>query len=359
MKAKSLLVLSMLCSLLIGLDIHAQEIEHTAWEVYVRQDIDNIGTDELQFVNLLSGEVNTTTVNGERYTPLGNYLMYFDHDNRNVMAIEPDGTITSHPFIQRGEARRIDWIVSSDHRIIAWTLTYGEANNLTTVTSVSSPAGTNQDVVLSDGPRTDGARVLPVAFSYDNSALILDSQPDGIGDLAPYRQFASLFSLSLIDGTINPLPGEPGCFCAAALRAGHFLRLAITNDFSGFDVHFYDLDTNDFNVIASPGLVNYTQGGDILISPDGRLAVYALSQVELASTENTVRTIIMLVNLETFTQEQLSQPINAYINPKRWTEDNTSILFTMSQSNGTWKIDLVNRELERIASASYIGVLEN
>src|SRR5690606_14366517 len=146
--------------------------------------------------------------------------------------------------------------------LIAWTLTYDSANGLTTVTTVSNPSGNDQNLILSDGPRTDGARILPVAFTVENSAIILDSQPDSIGDLAPYQQYASLFQLSLIDGSITPLLGEPSCFCAASLRAGQLIRLSVTSDFTGFDVNVYDLVTGEARLSQSIGLVNYTQGGD-------------------------------------------------------------------------------------------------
>lgn len=336
----------------------AQEENRTTWEIYVERGIDDSSTDRLQFINLLTGEINTLEVTGERYTVLGNSLLYFDSLNRMVMTAHPDSTTIPHPFIQLGAARRVDWIVSSDERSIAWTLTYDNDGGLTTVTTVANPNGTNQNLVLSDGPRNDGVRVFPLAFTLENSGLILDSQPDGIGDIAPYRQYANLFQLSLIDGSITPLSDELACFCAASLDAGKLMRLAITNDFSGFDVALTDFPGGDTQLISSPGLVNYTQGGNILISPDGTRAVYVLSQVEINSTELNVRTVMMLVNLETLTQTQLSQPITNYLQPLGWTEDNTAVLVSILGRNGTWKIDLFSGELRRIATNTYIGLIE-
>jgi len=357
MKFKShLLILCLI--LLFPVFVQAQDSERATWEIYVEYDVDDTGLDRVQFLNLLTGETVALDINGENYTAPGNYLLYFDRINRQVMTATPDGTTIIHPFIQMGAARRIDWVVSSDERLIAWTLTYDNDGVLTTVTSVATPQGTNQDLILSDGPRNDGVRVLPVAFTVDNSSIIMDSQPDGIGDLAPYRQYANLFQLSLLDGTITPLAGEPGCFCAASLRADKLVRLAITADFSGYDVAVYNMLTGESQTIASPGLVNYTQGGNILISPDGTRAVYALSQVEISATEPDVRTVIMLVDLENLTQTQLSQPITSYLRAMRWTEDNTAVLFTIPGRNGTWKMLLETGELERISTANYIGVIE-
>lgn len=337
-------------------NIHAQE-NRVTWEVYIEHDIDTLGTDRVQFLNLRDGDLISIAVDGERYTPFANYVLFFDRSNRAVRIVRPDGLVEAHPFIQLGAARRIDWIVSEDERLIAWTLTYDNANGLTTVTTVSNPSGSDQNLILSDGPRTDGARILPVAFTVENQAVILDSQPDSIGDLAPYRQYASLFQLSLIDGSITPLIGEPSCFCAASIRAGQLIRLSITSDFSGFNVNVYDLVSDTSQLIPSVGLVNYTQGGNILISPDGKQAIYALSQVEINSVEASVRTVIMLINLETYTQTQLSQPITSYLHMMRWTEDNTAVLVTISDRNGTWKLNLATGELSRIAESTYIGTL--
>ena len=335
--------------------VSAQEHSHTSWEVYVEHDIDLNGTDRLLFLDLLTGDTTTADVIGERYTALNDYILYFDNVNRAVMTVRPDGTISTHPFIQLYDARRVDWVLSDDNRLIAWTLTFGEANNLSTVTYIANPSGVDQRQVLSDGPRSDGARVLPVAFSLNNDALILDSQPDAIGDLAPYRQYASLFRLSLVNGEINPLPNEPECFCAATLRAGLFLRLSAIS--GGFNVRVYDMASGLSQIIDAPGLVNYTLAGDILIAPDGKMAVYSLSRVEIGSNPLKVQTVLMLVNLETMKQEQLSEPMNTYIHSIKWTEDHSAILLTMPERNGTWKLNLSAGKTEQVAKATYLGIL--
>lgn len=349
-----------LCLLLclIAFPVSAQDDSPASWEIYIERDIDDTGLDRVQFINILNGEIETVEVNGDRYTPLGNYLLYFDVTNRMVMTAHPDGNTAPHGFIQLGAARRVDWIVSSDERLIAWTLTYDNAGGITTVTTVANPNGTNQNLVLSDGPRNDGVRVFPVAFTVENSGIILDSQPDGIGDIAPYRQYASLFQLSLLDGAITPLAGTPGCFCAASLRAGKMIRLAITANFSGFDLEVYDFLSGETAVIESTGLVNYTQGGNILISPDGTRAVYALSQVNLDSNDAPVRTVLMLVNLETLTQEQIIDPVTGYLNPIGWTENNSTILVSIPDRNGTWKVDDDTGDLLRVANSTYAGLIE-
>ena len=336
---------------------YAQINDTTQWQIFIERNIDGLNTDRLQFVDVLSGDIIISDVNGERYTPLNDYLLYFDPLTRIVMTAYPDGSLIPHPFMQLGAARRIDWIIAEDQRQIAWTLTYDNVDGLTTVTTVATPVGTNQNLVLSDGPRSDGVRVFPVTFTPENAAIIMDSQPDGIGDLAPYRQYANLFQLSLIDGSITPLLGEPSCFCAASLRGNQLIRLAITNDFSGFDVSLSNLITDQADTISSSGLVNYTQGGNILIAPDGSQAVYALSQVEINANEPSVRTVMMLIDLQARTQRQLTEPITSYLEAIHWTEDNTAILVRIPDRDGTWKIDLTTGELLRIATATFIGMI--
>lgn len=345
------------CLFLLVLPTYAQS--SGAWELYLERDIDANGTDRLTFINLLNGEMTTAEVNGENFTPLSDYVLYLDPVNRAVMTARPDGTTITHPFILMGDARRVDWVLSSDRRLIAWTLTYGESNSLSTVTSIASPNGANQQLVLSDGPRSDGARVMPVAFALDNSALVIDSQPDLIGELVPYRQYAALSRLSFVDGTISAMQGEPGCFCAAALRAGQFLRLTISSQRSGFDVQVYSNRSTEARTIESLGLSDYTQGGEILIAPDGNLAVYVLSEVQLGQPDTEVQSVIVLVDLVNYTQRQLSVPISSYLKPFAWTDDDSAVLVSIPQRNGTWKISLETGELVQIAEATYLGLLEN
>ncbi len=335
------------------------QAETHLWEVYVRRDVDSAGLDRLQFLDLLGGDVATVEVFGERFTPLGSRILYFDDVNRVVMTAAPDGTVQPHPFIQLGAARRVDWIVSADQRLVAWTLTYAEPEGLRTETYIATPGGTEQQLVLTDGPRTDGVRALPVAFSADNSALIMDAHPDIIGDLAPYTQYARLFRVELATSTIELLPDDDfPCFCGAGVRAGVLLRLSVTADLRGFQLLVFGLDDGTRRIIDAYPLPNYTQAGDILISPDGTRAVYALSQIENFGTpQQRIGTIFMLVNLETMMQEPLTERITTYVHPQRWTEDLTAVLFTSPLRDGTWKVTLADGVLTNVASATWLGSL--
>jgi len=105
-------------------------------------------------------------------------------------------------------------------------------------------------------------------------------------------------------------------------------------------------------------LAGYTQAGDVVISPDGRQAVYALAQVQdFGRADQSVRTVFMLVDMELKTQTPLTQPITTFVEPHSWTEDDTAILLTSRQQDGTWKINLSDGKLTRVADATYLGTV--
>jgi hypothetical protein len=353
----ALLVLLALPGPLAAQDPPAVLPNHTL-EVFLERNSDGAGTDRLIFLDVLPGTETAVSVTGERYTLTGAGVLFFDYRQQRVMLARSDGSLREHPFIRlEGGARRVDWTVAGDGRSVAWTLTYGTPAALTTVTTLASADGAARRDILTDGPR-DGVRALPVAFSDDNTRLYMDMQPDGLGQFTAYTQYAGLFSVDTDSGAVLSLPGEPVCFCGAGLRLQRFLRLTLTPDLSGFDVRVYDLNRLTLQIIPALRLTGFTQAGDVLIAPDGTQAVYALSRVEnFGAPDQTLETVFMHVDLNALTQETLTDPITTYIHPVRWTEDNTAILFTSPQQNGTWKIDLRDRTLKKVAEVAFLGTL--
>lgn len=327
-------------------------------QVFVQQNIDGTGTDRLLFVDLLTGEQTDVTARGERYLPVGDAVLFYDASAARVRLASPDGTVRDHPFMQpTPTARRIDWQISADGDWLAWTITEGPSEALVTTTTIATIDGDRPQIALVDGPR-DGLRAMPVIFSPDATTLYMDFQPDTIGDLTPFRQYAGLFALDLATGEMTTLPGEPGCFCGAGIRAGMFIRLALTDDLSGFDVNIYDLTTGAAHTIPALTLVNFTQAGDVLIAPDGSQAIYALAQVNrFGAPDQSVRTVFVRVDLQTWTQQPLTDPITTFVRPIAWTEDNTAVLFTSPVIGGTWKINLSDGDLVKVADATLIGTL--
>jgi hypothetical protein len=336
----------------VGTDTHPLQ-------VFIQRNIDATGTDRLQFVDSLTGESRPLEVNGARYTLVQRSVMFYDAADNEVMLAMPDGEITPHPFIQPNEQmRRVDWLLSPDGTKIAWTLTDSDsANMLTTTTTIADLDGENEREILVDGPR-DGIRALPIAFSVDNRLLYMDYQPDSIADVTPFQQYAGIFSVDVESKRVVMLSGEPGCFCGAGLGAGSFLRLKLASDLNGFDVVVTDLAGQVGKTIPALRLVDYTQAGDVLISPDGKRAVYGLAQVRnFGGPNEVVQTVFVLVNLTDVTQTALTSPINQFLQPVEWTETNTAVIFTSPQADGTWKINLNDGRLNKIASATYLGTL--
>ncbi len=336
----------------------AQDTVHHTWEVYLERNVDGNNTDRLIFIDVLTGDETQVEVTGERYTPAGDKILFFDYVNQWVMTAAPDGGIRHHPFIHLdGDGRRVDWVISPDNRRIAWTQTYGTPDQLTTITQVATLEGAEINEVLRDGPK-DGIRALPVGFDVDNQVLYMDAYPDALGRFVAYAQYAGLFRVNLATREPAALPDEPACFCGAGLHAGRFLRLTLTPDLVGFDVQVHDLVSGTQQTIPAFRLNNYNQAGDILIAPDGTQAVYALSRLQNFGTpQQTVETVFMLVDLLAFTQRPLTDPITTYVHPVKWTEENTAILFTSPQLNGTWKIALADGNLDKVAQTAYVGVL--
>ncbi|MBC7809701.1 MAG: hypothetical protein H7175_01065 [Burkholderiales bacterium] len=356
----------LLCLLLLFVGFaSAQESVSDArlWQVFLQRNTDGEGSDLLVFIDMLTGNEVGLAVRGSRYTPFGRYVMFLDAVDNRVKLAAPDGRVQEHPFIQpQSGSRRIDWWVSPNAQHVAWTQTFGEnATQLTTETWVSTGTGANLRSVLADGPR-DGIRALPVAFSDDGATLYLDYQPDSISDLLPLRQFAGLFAVDLTAGTTANLPDEPGCYCGAGIGGGRLLRLTLTSDLTGYDLQVYNLADNTKTTIRALSLAGYSQAGEILISPDGTRAAYALAEVEdFGGDEETVRSAVVLVDLLAMTQTALDRPLSTFVQPVAWTEDNTAVVFAASASqaggDGTWKINFVDGRVDRIARASYLGAI--
>jgi hypothetical protein len=333
-------------------------------QVFLQRSVDITGIDRLIFVDTLTGDETEIEVYGERYTLVNHAVMFYDLARSRVMLASSDGLLREHPFIQPNiETRRVDWIISDDGSHIAWTLTNTDENGfLTTITTVATVDGDNARRVLTDGPYSDGFRALPLAFNNDMSTLYMDLHLDGLNERMPFNQYVRLFAVDLATGETQSLPGEDTqvCICGADVNAGLFVRLSLSVPQNGFNVYVYDLNGDVQHSIDALGLRGYTNAGDVLISSDGRYAVYALVQINNFGTpQQTTRTVFALVDLSTMTQAVLTSPITTIVRPVRWTEDNTAIIFTSPTQDGTWKIALNDGRLERIAAATFLGTLHN
>ena len=94
------------------------EAAKAVWQVFLQRDVGDNGADKLTFINEITGDETSVSVQGERYTLAGKQVIYFDPTVNRVMVAAPDGTVRDHPFIQMGgDARRVDWLVAPDSGI--------------------------------------------------------------------------------------------------------------------------------------------------------------------------------------------------------------------------------------------------
>ncbi|MFW5709241.1 MAG: hypothetical protein ACOCX5_03370, partial [Chloroflexota bacterium] len=263
------------------------------------------------------------------------------------------------------ESSRVDWVIAQDNSTIAWTLTGTDPQGrLQTRTTVANLDGTQARPVLTDVD-TSGSRLraLPISLVSNANSLYMDNHPDGISAFTAFDQYVGVFELDLTTGQTTLLPGEAGnsCICGADIRDTLFvrLRLRLTADSSGFEVHIYDLSNDTETVLPPVELEDFNTAGDVLIAPDGSLALYALARVEEFNTpQQFTETVFVLVDLVNMTQVRLTpNPITTYVRPVSWTEDNSAIIFTSPDETGTWKINTTDGRLERIADATYLGIM--
>ncbi len=320
---------------------------------------------ELIFLDGVSGIQRRVPVTGERFTVYQDGIMYFDVIARQVVFVRRDGVIEPHPFVQMPlTAQRIDWVIAPDHSMIAWTVTStNDQNQLTTQTFVADITGDNQRAVWSQtDTNQSGLRALPISFSPDKTTLYMDNHPDGISDFIIFKQYVAVFALDIATGRNELLTGERGssCICGAGINAGIFLRLRLNIESGHFDATLYDLIGGSQDTLNRLNLTsNYDTSGDVLIAPNGLLGVYALARVsDLNQPTQHIETMFILVDTVNRTQRALTTtPITQFVRPLAWTEDNSAIIFTSPQQNGTWKINIATGRLERIATASYIGMI--
>lgn len=346
--------IALVCFALFGGGARAQ-FDAPPTLIFLVRDVDGAGGDRLVWIDQLTGSERRIDVDGDRYTVLPGGVMYWDAARARVMFADRAGNVGEHPFIQPSVgARRIDWALSPDRSRLAWTIVEGEAGALVTTTYTARADGVDLRPLLSDGAR-DGVRVYPVGFTDDNARLILDYQPDTIGDLTPFRQYAGLFTLDLASGAGTPLPGEPACFCGAGVGGSLFVRMTTGNG-DGFAVRVASLADGASYTLPALDLPGYTQGGDVLIAPDGSRAVYALAQVTGFGTGVSGAEVVYgLIDLAARTQTTLVEPITSLLHPVAWTENNSAILFTHRERNGTWKLNLADGQLAIVAEGVYLG----
>lgn len=342
-------------------DVIQPELRPQRWDVFVRRVADSTPTQtDVIFIDLLSGEHSTIRAIGEGFTLTNGGVIFVDTSERQVKLAKADGIIRDHPFIHiNAETQGVDWAVSEDKDWIVWSVSREvEDGQLITAVWLADVAGSEIRELLVYGPR-EGVQLLPISFGASEREVFMEAHAVGSEGLSPYTRRTGLFTLALSDGELETraLPDDPTCFCAVGFGANLMLRLAPNRELNGLDVEIYDLAGGERQVIPALSRGSYREGGNILVSADGKQAVYALSQVPAADGEDEIRSLLILVDIEGGRQRIASSPIADLIRPLRFGAENRVALIAMGQSGATYKIDLEDGRLVEVADALYLGQL--
>jgi hypothetical protein len=358
-------VLSLLLALMGsgGLAVMAQG-GNSPIEVYVMREPPDAeaGMARLFFVESVSGEAVTVDARGERFTVVGEYVLYEEPETGTIFRAWPDGRTEPHPFIQpEAETERVEWVVSPDGHWVAWTLVNRVAEGfLATVTTLVRADGTESRSLLQDGPDSF-LRVMPLALT-DEGVFFFDRQPEGIGGFFFYPQYATLHHLLPGADTPERLPFEPNCFCGAGFSpdGGFFARLEQVSDEGGFDVRVWDLAAGVDVFAPSFGPPYYQMAGVPVVSSDGRRVVYSLANGLTIDSAGSGGERFMLAAVDVGAGEQrpaLETPLRQPLLPFAWAENDSAVLLYNPRQDGTWKLLVETGEVREVAAGTFLGVI--
>ncbi len=314
----------------------------------------------LSFINLLDGEMTSVEASGDNFSLTKSGVIFLDNETSTVMLAQSDGSVRAHPFIRfMPDEAHIDWVVSRDGDRIAWTIARQlDDNSFASTTWLADSDGDEIRELLVDRPRA-GIRLLPVAFREGRDQLIMEARANDAPEASPYRQRTGLFLLDFRSGDLvsRQLPGEQTCYCAYGFGTDVMLRLRPESGGGGFAAEVFSLDGGEALVIPPPLETDFTYAGNLLLSPDQSIAIYALSRVNDESDEDgAMRTLLARIDLQAAQQDIISRPIPALARPIAFSEDRSALIFTIAAGEGgAWKLRLSDGRIVKVADAAYLG----
>lgn len=337
------------------------DLSSQSWDVFIKQGAENPSETSVIFIDLLTGDSIAVVTAGDRHTLIDGAVLYFDQAEQQVKLVKPDGIIRDHPFVVLDSSDlRIDWAVSADGRRIAWAISRKSDNEqLTTTLRVADAAGTEIRDLLIYGPRS-GIRLVPLAFNETGETFYVEVHADGTADAGAYTRRSGLFALDFSADHVatSALPGDRTCFCAVGFAENVMVQLGQRGGSAGTQLEIYELGTGAMRVVPPVSLGSYNEAGNILVSADGNMAVYALSQITgFTAEQQEVRSVIVLADLANAKQMVINYPMSALARPISWTEGNSAVLLTQEGSGATWKMQLDDGETVKVADAVYLGML--
>jgi len=352
----SLLTL-LLCALAQAQDALPPEATQHGWDVFLQGDAGNTDAHDVTFVDLLTGASSTVATTGERYSLLETGLQYFDSAADEVKWLKPDGIIRPHPFINKSPRdERVEWMVAPDRRYVAWVTSRvtGEGQR-SHVLRLADIASGETRVLLRDAARVK-LHLVPVYVEAGGQRIILAVQAEGSAAHTQYPRQSSLLELTLGEGpaAARALSRSPACLCALGIGSEVLLWVAP----KGAAVTVQPLAQAAVTEIVPPDGDISGEPGNVLLSPDGSLAVYALTEVRAAYSEQPQRrSRLVLVDWQAGIQRLFDYRADGLLAPLRWTEDNSALLFSGYPAGGTWKLRLRDGQVQKLSDAQYLGTI--
>lgn len=319
------------------------------------------GAASIYFLDALSGLSTVVNAsNGEKFTLVGDYVIYQKRQSGAIMRAGLNGTLEPHPFVRRSvDTQSVQWVVSPDKQAIAW-VTVSTAGESAAFAAWADGRDLRQLPIVSPGP---SAALAPIAltnsmtrFIYDAAHPLPDETEAGASE-SPFAAYLRLAEYDFVAGRQRNLPNDPGCPCDAALdSAGRILaRLEARGGKGPFALHLWDLPSGAETRIPAPELP-YHAGGDLVLNTIGTYAAYTIAAG--VGDEAAIRPAeygLVLVNIVASEQYLVLPPGPTHYRPLAFIDRDRTLLLADAATGATYKFDLVERELLRVSDLLYLG----
>lgn len=326
------------------------------------------------FANGVTGLSAITTVNNfppelnllEEFTLTANGVIYRDPEGVEPRLIAPNGNVFDLSFIpQRTDQTllRVEWVISPNGRTIAWAEMFF-SDGWQAALYVAQLDGSNLRT-LPPIPLTEArsySRIAMLAVSNDGSRVFFDLEHP----TEPRRPEDLFLDYQLVEAYIEQrqnyfhLPGEPNCFCPASIAEDGrtLIRLERTASGVGYEIRLVNLENNRERRIDAAADAQFTQAGDVLLSPSGTMILYTMGGVQGAPTDEPPTFALIVADFATGEQRVVSSSSEQRLRAMGFIDRNTAVIVVDLRTQTTYKMSLDTGELEQVANLIWLGNLQ-
>lgn len=345
-------------------------LAQTPTDVFISQQGQEVS---IYFTNPITGLSVVARIGG---FPIGSHLiesfiltprgvLYQHPTDGTLRLVNPNGLVSNLSFIpqQPENLRAISFAVSTNRNTIAWAEMHSfDGIRFDTALFTANLDGSNLRM-LPTLPVTQGSpfsRVALLGVSNDANLVFFDlEQPNILRTPTDYfLNYQSLWLYVSQRQSYTQLPSEPNCYCPAQIAndGRMFIRLERPVLGRSYSIHKWNLDNNTDRLTPAFDTI-YQQGGDVLVSDDGRLVVYSMGGIEGIDPRET--TAFALVIVDTTAGEQ--QIINAP-NGRRWSamafiNEGQDLMVVDSLGGVTYKLNIETGDYWQVANKMWLGQL--